>query len=213
MRKASENAYDYIREKVLNGTFLPAQRLVETQLAQEIGVSRNSVRKALQQLEKDRLVSIQNNKGATVIALDLHHILQYYEVRIALEQIIVRSAVENFSPLELDELEATFSTMEELCEKQDFYNYSKNNLAFHDIIYRVARKPVVAEMINAIKTQLSRYQIKTMLVPGRAEQSLREHKALLEAFRAKDVDKALDTITVHLSSVSETIEKYIKIYY
>ena len=68
-------------------------------------------------------------------------------------------------------------------------------------------------MIREIKTQLSRYQIRTMLVPGRAEQSLREHQALLEAFRAKDVERALDTIAVHLSSVSETIEKYIKIYY
>lgn len=213
MLKASERAYDYIREKILNGNLHPAQRLIETQLAAEIGVSRNSIRKALQQLEKDRLVAIESNKGAKVHSLDLNHILQYYEIRIALESIIMRAAAENITQEELAELEATYQTMKDLCEKQDYVNYSKNNIAFHNIIYKASHKPVIAAMISEIKIQLSRYQIKTMLVPGRAEESLREHKALLESLREKDMKKAVETITIHLSNVSGTISKYIKIFY
>ena len=213
MLQASEKAYNYIKDKILNGGFHPAQSLVETKLSSEIGVSRNSVRKALQQLEKDRLVAIESNKGAKVISLDLNHVLQYYEIRIALETIIVKSAVQNITEDDLKKLETTYKVMQDLCEQKDYYNYSKNNLVFHDIIYQAAQKPIITEMIHEIKTQLSRYQIKTMLVPGRAEQSLTEHKALLEALKNKDVDKAVEIITVHLSNVSSTIEKYIKIFY
>lgn len=213
MLKASEKAYDYIKEKILNGSFHPAQRLVETQLSAEIAVSRNSVRKALQQLEKDRLISIETNKGAKVISLDINHILQYYEIRIALECIIMRAAAANITDAELAQLAATYDTMKELCEKQDYVNYSKNNIAFHNLIYVASRKPVIASMISEIKMQLSRYQIKTMLVPGRAKESLGEHKALLDALRERNAERAIEMITVHLSNVSDTLEKYIKIFY
>jgi DNA-binding GntR family transcriptional regulator len=105
MLKASEKAYEYIRERILSGDSHPAQHLIETQLAEEIGVSRNSVKKALQQLEKDRLVVIERNKGAKVSSLDLNHILQYYEVRIALEIIIMKAAVQNITENDIQKLE------------------------------------------------------------------------------------------------------------
>ncbi len=213
MQRASEKAYDYIKEKILNGSFHPAQRLVETQLASEIAVSRNSVRKALQQLEKDRLIAIETNKGAKVISLDINHILQYFEIRIALECVIMKAAAANITDAELARLTEAYDIMRELCERQDYVSYSKNNIAFHNIIYAASRKPVIAAMISEIKTQLSRYQIKTMLVPGRAKESLAEHKALLDALRARDTEKAVESITIHLSNVSETLEKYIKIFY
>jgi len=213
MQRASEKAYDYIKEKILNGSFHPAQRLVETQLASEIAVSRNSVRKALQQLEKDRLIAIEANKGAKVISLDINHILQYYEIRIALECIIVRAAAANITEAQLAQLAETYDIMKDLCEKQDYVNYSKNNIAFHNLIYTASRKPVIAAMISEIKMQLSRYQIKTMLVPGRAKESLVEHRALLDALRARDAERAVESITIHLSNVSDTLEKYIKIFY
>jgi DNA-binding GntR family transcriptional regulator len=103
--------------------------------------------------------------------------------------------------------------MKELCENQDYVNYSKNNALFHVVSYKASKKDVISTMITEIKTQLSRYQIKTMLVPGRTEESLKEHRVILESLKEKDMEKAVKAITEHLSNVSRTISKYIKIFY
>ena len=76
MIRANQIAYDYIRSRIIDGTFRPAERLVEAQLAQDIGVSRNTVKKVLLQIEQERLITIEDNKGARVLSLSIEEILR-----------------------------------------------------------------------------------------------------------------------------------------
>lgn len=213
MVRSGEMAYNYIRDKILSGHYHPAQRLIESQLAEEIGVSRNTVRKALLQIEKERLVVIENNKGATVTSLELNEILQYYEIRCALEVLIIKKAVKRIDEVQLKHLSSEYEKMTTLCEKKDYDNYSKENQRFHETIYEAANSPIAADMIRSIKTQLRRFQIKTMLVPDRAQQSLAEHKRLLDALQTRNEQAAVDAIVTHMANVENTIKKYMDIFY
>jgi DNA-binding GntR family transcriptional regulator len=208
MARANEIAYDYIKNRIIDGTLRPAQRLIEAQLASEIGVSRNTIKKVLLQLEQDRLVTIQDNKGAMVQSLTVGEIQEYYEIRKVLEVIVVRSAIEFISAKDLQKMQDVYAEMCELNANGDFESYSKGNKQLHEIIYQASCKPIAVEMIRGIKQQLIRFQFRTMVVPGRAEQSVEEHKMLVSAFAKRDKDAATIAIQNHMDNVSATITKY-----
>lgn len=208
MLRPNQLAYEYIKTRIENGTYRPAERLVEAQLANDIQVSRNTVKKALLQLAQDKLIVIEDNKGATVIAPTVDKIQEYYEIRKALEIIVVSAAIDNITEVELDQMSSMLTKMEDLKNKQDFDNYSKCNKEFHNIIYQISKKEVAIGMIKEIKNQLFRFQFRTMLAPGRSEQSIQEHKTLLDAFIKKDKELACKAISEHMEHVLETIIKY-----
>lgn len=213
MTRANEIAYAYIKSKIQDGTFRPAQRLVEAQLVEDIGVSRNTVKKALMLLSREGLITIEDNKGATIRSLDLGEVSEYYEIRIALEKIIVQHAANNITESDLDEMAALLEKMQSLSALKDFDTYSECNRQFHNIIYKAAQKPIITDIIQNIKTQLKRFQIKTMLVPGRADRSLEEHRAILDALRNHDAVVAEKMIVSHVSHVIETIVEYKNLFF
>jgi DNA-binding GntR family transcriptional regulator len=213
MKRANEIAYDFIKSRILDGTYRPAQRLLEAQLADEISVSRNTVKKALLKLEQEQLVTMKDNKGAAIRSLDIDEVVQYLQIREELEVIIIRAAVENIDEESIKKLEDIFHTMEELSKRQEFDTYSKNNTSFHSIIYHASRKPIITSYCLGIKTQLSRFQIKTMLVPERSRQSLVEHRAILEAMKSRNADDAEQAIRAHMGNLLQTIIKYNKLFF
>ena len=213
MIRANQIAYEYIRSRIIDGTFRPAQRLVEAQLAQDIGVSRNTVKKVLLQIEQERLITIEDNKGARVLSLSIEEIQEYYEIRRSLEVLVVRAAVRRITDEELMRMRQILAEMVELKKNQDYDNYSKGNRRFHDIIYDVSGKTIAVEMIKGIKMQLIRFQFRTMLAPGRSDNSVLEHQALLDALANRDEEAATLAITRHIDNVVDTIVKYKALFY
>jgi DNA-binding GntR family transcriptional regulator len=213
MIRANQIAYDYIRSRIIDGTFRPAERLVEAQLAQDIGVSRNTVKKVLLQIEQERLITIEDNKGARVLSLSIEEIQEYYEIRRALEVLVVRSAVHRITEQELEDMRRILEEMVELKKNQDYDAYSKYNRRFHEIIYDASGKTIAVEMIKSIKMQLIRFQFRTMLAPGRSDNSILEHQALLDALSKRDEEAASQAITRHIDNVARTIVKYKALFY
>lgn len=208
MKRPHQIAYEYIKTRILDGTFRPAERLVEQQLAEEIGVSRNTVKKVLLQIEQERLIVIEDNKGASVHSLTIEEITEYYEIRKCLEVLVVRAAVAHITDEDLARMGEVLDQMESLRSIEDYDTYSQCNREFHEIIYAASNKKIVVEMIQGIKTQLIRFQFRTMVAPGRADSSLVEHRELYEGFKARDIDAVSATIAKHIENVSSTISKY-----
>ena len=208
MIRPNQKAYEYIRSRILDGTFRPAQHLTETQLAEEIHVSRSTIKNVLLKLSEEKLVVIEDNRGAYVISLTVDEIVQYYEIRIRLEEIAVASAAEYITDEQLRQLRSVLEKMVELKEKKDFAEYSKHNRLFHNIIYDASQKKIAVEMIREIKTQLARYQLRTIMVPGRSDNSVEEHRILLDALAAHDKEKAVEAIRTHVGHVLKTIYEY-----
>ena len=172
VKGANKFAYDYIKTRILNGTYLPAQQLVEAQLSQEIGVSRNTVKKALLLLQQDKLISLEGNKSATICSLSIEEVLDYYEIREALETIIAYHAAEHISSSDILKLKKLVEKMEKNKQANKFEEYSMGNKEFHKIIYDASGKQIAVNMIEGIRNQMNRYTIRTMLVPGRADVSM-----------------------------------------
>jgi DNA-binding GntR family transcriptional regulator len=207
MSRQMDTAYHYIKEKILDGTYNPSQKLTEQELSETIGASRNTIKKALLKLEQENLVKIENNKGAFIKSFTLEEIINYLEIREVLEGLVAKTAAKNISESELQKLEEIFCEMELHLQNNRFEDYSNMNKEFHQVIYHASKNVQAVEIINVIKTQLLRYHFRTILVPGRTQNSYKEHKKILEALKAHDEQLAQEAVMNHIANVRQTVQQ------
>lgn len=205
MKRPAELAYDFIKDKILEGVYYPSQKLIENDLALEIGVSRNTVKKALLKLEQENLIVMENNKGATIKAFTIEEIINYLKIREALEGLIAADAAVNITDEGIAELEAILEEMRMNLVEHNFDAYSQGNLKFHEVIYRSSNNQQAVDLVKIIKQQLKRLQFRTILVPGRNESSFKEHSDILSALRNHEMELSEHLVKKHVANVRETI--------
>ena len=110
-RNLKKKIYEQIKRKILDGEYAPSQRLIETSLAQDLGVGRHKVRAALDLLQADGLVQIEPNRGATVKSLGLTEVLDIMIAREALEAEVTSLAAERIEAGQIQQLAACLDTM------------------------------------------------------------------------------------------------------
>ena len=199
--------YESLKEKILKGVYSPAENLPEVELANTYRVSRNTIKKALLMLESENLVTIERNKGAKVRSYSMVEVLEYLELRSALEGFIVRLAVPVFTESQIKQLEQILATMKEKKEDHALMEYSNNNQRFHQVIYDACPNRTTVELTINLKNQMRKYNTKTILIPGRDVQSFAEHSAILDAIRNRDADLADTLMQHHITNVRKTFEE------
>ena len=147
-----EQIKDELLDRILNGTYQPGDRLVETQIAKEMGISQSPVREALRDLSAMRFVEVTPYKGARVRNTDFDSIIEAYPVRAALEELAGRLATkadENLVP----ELEKTLAKMRRAAERSDIRELVVADVEFHRIIINASRNKVLQETWESLMIQ------------------------------------------------------------
>lgn len=211
MRDQTNQVHQELRQRILDGVFRPSESLTEVALAADLSVSRATVRKALLKLESENLVVIEENKRARVRWFSIEEVVQYLEVRELLEGFVIRQSVPFLTNKELKEMSAILAAMKKSLKAHDLLQYSQNNWRFHDVIYRVCPNRPAVEMVMAIKNQLKRYNIKTMLVQGRGEDSLEEHGKILTALERRDADGAETQMRRHIANLRTVLRTHFEL--
>lgn len=197
--------YEQIKQKILNGEYAPLQRLVETNLAQDLGVGRHKVRAALDRLHLDGLVQIEPNRGATVKSLELAEVLDILIAREALEAGVAYLAAARIETNQIQQLEECLEIMREALREGEYDRYSATNKRFHQLIYEASGNKTLPELITSLQQRLIRLQLRAILIPGRTEKSLAEHEAIFQALQAQDAAAAERAARAHLSSLRTAI--------
>lgn len=207
MNRQTDLAYDYIKTRIIEGSYKPSQKLVESDLSEIIGVSRNTIKKALLTLQSENLVEIESNKGAIVKSFTLEEVIHYLEIREALEGLVAQKAAKNLVDADITKLEEILNNMARCLENNKFDEYSSLNRTFHEIIYNASGNAEAVELIMIIKTQLIRFHFRTILVPGRNQESFKEHEQIIEALRSRNEREAEEMLKKHIANVRRTIEE------
>jgi len=202
-----EQTYRSVRQRIIDGVYLPSERLVETDLAQSLMVSRSSVRAALQRLHSEGLIVLEPHRGAKVTALTLDEALQIMEVREGLEGWAAALAAQRISEEKLAELEAIVPTMDELLKDGRPLEYSEMNALLHQGIVEAANNPRLQQLIGSLKTSLVRYRFRTILVPGRSRSSFQEHSDIVAALRSRSSEVAEAAMRRHIAGVRRTMKE------
>lgn len=202
------NVYNALKEKIISGALSPAASLPEADLAAQHGVSRNTIKKALLMLESEGFVTIEQNKGAKVRAYSKREVLEYLEVREALEGLLIRQTVPVITEKEIAALEDYLEQMHRHKVEGNLMEYSRCNREFHQILYDACPNRTTAEIITNVKNQMRKYNNKTILIPGRSEKGHAEHTEILNAIRERDIHKADQAMCRHIRGVRQVFEQY-----
>jgi DNA-binding GntR family transcriptional regulator len=206
-RPLSDVAYDRLYDDITGGKLQPNERLIELDLARELGISRAAVRNALIRLEQEGLVKREPNRGARVRLVSEEEAVEILEARMALECVAVRHAALNRTPEDIDELRALLSKMEDHLKRGDLLAASDVNGQFHRRLIEIANHSTISRLLKMLNSQLIRFQYRTILTPGRPPSSLAEHRAIFEAVAAGDPDAAEKAMRTHLSRVAKALKQ------
>ena len=202
----SAEVYQRLRSEIVSGGFHPNERLVEADLALRLDAGRTAIRAALVRLDQEGLVSREPNRGARVRLVSDREALEIEEVRVILEQLIVRQAAQRVTAADLRELRRSIVRMRERLAQNDPMGYSGLNAEFHQRIWTIADHGTAGRLLANLKSQSIRFQYRTILRPGRTASSLREHEAIVEALASRDSDASEAAMRQHLSHVVETLK-------
>jgi len=206
----ADRAYARLREAIVGERLAPNERLIEVELAEELGVGRAAVRTALARLEQDGLVDRVAYRGARVRAISEAEAVEIVEARAVLEGLVARHAARRATGEDVARLRATIRDMQARLEAGDLLGLSGLNGQLHRQMLGIARHETATRHIDALQAQNARYQFRTVLVPGRAAESLAEHRAIIAAVEAGQSDEAETLMLRHLSHVVEALRQAAK---
>lgn len=200
-----------IREAIVSGTFLPNQRLVETELAQTFGANRSKIRIALARLVQEGLVVNEPNRGARVRRVSDSEALEISEARGALEALMARGAAFRATEADKEHLRAIVLELQAAFDAGDLLKCSAINRRLHNAIYEIAANNTVLRLIDSLQSQLIRFQYQIILVPGRGAKALAEHKQIVEAICSGDPDAAENAVRYHARQVMIALAEAIRL--
>ncbi len=199
-----EIVFESLRDAILNQTLEPGERLMEIQLAEEMGVSRTPVREAIRKLELEGLVVMVPRKGVYVAGISIRDIHEVFEVRASLEGLAARLAAQRITPDELDLMERSLFIEAGEIDKDDLGNIVKTDTDFHELLYKAARNLRLYQMVNNLQEQLLRFRSTSLARPGRSKDALDEHRKILEALALGDSKLAEKLAIEHIEN-AETV--------
>ncbi|WP_432028995.1 GntR family transcriptional regulator [Streptomyces sp. 1222.5] len=203
--QAKQHALAQLRQAILNGEMAPAQRLVENELAEQFGVTRASIRAALIDLEAQGLVERIRNRGSRVRVVTVEEAVAITECRMALEGLCAAKAAVAASDEQLAGLADLGAAMEKAVADGEPVTYSELNHQLHDRIREISGQQTAVELLERLNAQLVRHRFQLALRPGRPQQSLNEHLAMIEAIGARDPQAAEAAVRAHLASVIDAL--------
>lgn len=203
-------AYNFIRERILNGAFAAGAPLASKNLSKEIGVSRTPVRDALRQLEADGLVIIKPRIGASVRSMDLQEFKELCGIRQALETYAAGLAAQNRSEAELDEIRSALEAMRLIVDKmvktsddrELLGDLAREDVRFHLGIINVAKNDLMKKEI--MRLSLINRVVSSHPTGRRGKETLSDrlkvqesHREIFDAISRRDVSAAKDAMERH----------------
>lgn len=205
-----ELVFESLREAIIGGQLRPGERMMEIQLAEEMGVSRTPVREAIRKLELEGLVVMIPRKGAYVAGLSLKDITDVFEIRRAVEGLAAELAAERITDDELETLERYLVIIAEQIEEGDLNKVVETDTKFHTLLYQASRNNRLTQIINNLREQIQRFRTTSLAYPGRMKNALEEHRRIVEAISSRDGEQARRIAQEHIENAENSMMSMIQ---
>ena len=202
--------FETLKEAILKGKLEPRERLMEIQLADQLGVSRTPVREAIRKLELEGLVIMEPRKGAYVSDISYADIIDTLEVREALETYAVRLAIEKGAAERIGELEEINIEFEKAYREEDVQKMVKYDTEIHNMIVELSGNKKLISFMDALNEIMQRFRLIYFNETYNPEVIIREHKEVFNAIKSGDKERAVKGMTSHLSTLKDDIKGVFK---
>jgi DNA-binding GntR family transcriptional regulator len=188
---------EQIRRRILSGELLPGTRLRQIEWAEKLGVSPTPVREAFTALAKEGLIRHDAQRGVVVFTPTVEDVVENYDIRLALEPLATELAAKAITAEELAQVDGVIERM----RSSEGEAYQRLNREFHYLIYRSARRPQLADLIESLRDRFEAYvALDTSAHPDPAygENVQLQHEAIAAALRARAPKRARKLMEEHL---------------
>ncbi|CCO08603.1 GntR family transcriptional regulator [Desulfotomaculum varum] len=205
-----EIVFETLREAIISGKLEPGERLMEIQLAEEMGVSRTPVREAIRKLELEGFVVMIPRKGAYVAGISLKDITDVFEVRAALEALAAGLAAERATEEEIEQLERSLLAYSEQTNKQDINGIVESDTDFHDLLYKASRNERLQQIITHLREIIQRVRTVSLSQPGRSKDAVEEHRQIVDAIADRNIELAQNLAREHIYNAENSMLNSLK---
>ena len=199
-----------LRDAVRRGILQPGERLMEIQLAEDLGVSRTPVREAIRKLEMEGYVIMMPRRGTYVADLSIRDINEVFEIRTSLESLASGLAAERINEDELEKLQRLLVEIGAYIKSGDMESIVRTDTEFHDLLYQASRNTRLVGIISNLREQLTRFRTTSMSYPGRLKATLEEHRNIVEAIAQGDEKAARKAAEHHMEKSEQTLLESMK---
>jgi DNA-binding GntR family transcriptional regulator len=200
-KSPNKDAYTLILEAIDVGVYKPGDRLVESDLAEQFGVSRTPIREALQRLETQSLLA-RDGRSLIVSSLDHNQMSELYVVRTELEGLAARLAARHAAPEEVKVLRDMVSDDQALVD--DPSALARANRRFHKQIHLASHNRYLVQQLDLVHRSMALMATTSLAAEGRGHDALIEHDAIVTAIENRDEDAAYFALKDHISKAFMT---------
>lgn len=207
-----EQTYKALRESILNGELAAGDRLIETQIAEQLQVSRTPIREAIRQLQREDLITADELGWLRVTTVSPSEAMHLYDCRMALETLAVTSACQNATDSQLKKLKSLIAQVEKLFKQQDSNPSSSQLLEldyqFHRTIAQCSGNNYLVFLLDQIFAKMALLRVQTTRHNPRVLEIRTEHQLLMEAIISRNIEVATQAIQSHLmASKSRVVQE------
>ncbi|MCU0536722.1 MAG: GntR family transcriptional regulator [Hydrococcus sp. Prado102] len=213
-KSLQEQAYQALKSAILSGELEPGKRLVETQVAEQLQVSRTPIREAFGRLQQENLVVAEDNNVLRVATFSIKDAQQLYDCRIALEQLSVAGACQNATKAQLKELEKMVEQAEKLVNSKPSQLTSFQMLdldyRFHRLLAKSSGNPWLVSLLDRIFDQMQLMRVQTTKHNPNVLEIRTEHRQIYEPVKDRKTEVATQAIKEHLIASKERVVQEIQ---
>jgi len=191
-------AYNQIKEKILSREYTESTSISINTLSRQMDMSISPIRDALKKLQEEGFVRIIPNQGIYVRELSATEVTEMYDLRLALEEFIVRKVLPFLRKDDFDNLDAMIETQKQAFEKRDVTSFLASDNEFHNYCNKYFKNSMIIDALTRLEEKLSHVWLKSLQVPGRMEASIREHEKVLYSLKNGKTEEAFLALEEHL---------------
>ncbi|MGV3582457.1 MAG: GntR family transcriptional regulator [Methylophilus sp.] len=197
-RLNANDVYLRLKQMITSFELYPGSRVTEHELADLFTISRTPIRQALQRLEVEGFLTVRPKQGCFIRELDVNELAEYYDVRIAIELLIVEYAISNMSDKQIVQfIEAWQPEMHDL-DLARGVDLGEKDESFHVGLAVASGKPVIAEMLTNINNRIRIIRRLDLNTDNRSIRTYQEHSEVLQHILNRDATKAKNMMKRHI---------------
>lgn len=201
--------FNTLREAILKGDLKPGERLMELQLASQLGVSRTPIREAIRMLEQEGLAVTTPRKGAEVAKMTLKGMEDVLEIRAALDELASQLACQRITEEQLARLANKKRDFEISLKTGNVKAIAEADVNFHDVIYEATGNPKLVTMLNNLREQIYRYRVEYLKNEANYPTLIKEHEEVYQSILSRDAEAATLAIRVHVENQAIAVKEVI----
>jgi DNA-binding GntR family transcriptional regulator len=206
VRTLSEQIFTIVREQIISGKLPVEQAIRQDALANELGVSKIPLREALARLEQEGLLTSQANRGFFVRAMSADEAEEIFALRQAIEPDAVAAAAVAATDEEQDAARAALAALDDAAAAH-LDDVAARNRDFHTALVRPAKRLLTLQLVERLQVMSERYVHKHLEPAGREDRAHLEHEVLLDAWIARDPDRARSLAAAHIEGTLSDLRR------